>query len=119
MLKPERLTQLMIELIFVLLGGLLVWLGIRHQIGFDRGGVAWTALSAALILWGLRALSKPRQWWARWQIWTRGLSLVLLGVILLAIARVPAIWVGRLLGVAGVVLAARGVIGVALAFRPR
>jgi hypothetical protein len=119
MLKPNRLVQLMIELIFILLGGLLVWLGLTRHIFFDRSGLAWTVLSAALILWGLRALYKPGHWWAGWQIWTRGLSLVLLGVVMLAIARVPTLWVGRLLAVGGIILAARGVIGVALAFKPR
>jgi hypothetical protein len=70
MLKPDRLMHLMIELIFLLLGGLLVWLGLTRHIFFDRSSLAWTILSAALILWGLRALYKPGQWWARWQIWT-------------------------------------------------
>jgi hypothetical protein len=119
MLKPDRLMHLMIELIFLLLGGLLVWLGLTRHIFFDRSSLAWTILSAALILWGLRALYKPGQWWARWQIWTRGLSLVLLGVLMLAIARAPTLWVGKLLALAGVVLAARGVIGAALVFKPR
>jgi hypothetical protein len=119
MLKPDRLMQLVIELIFVLLGGLFVWLGATHHVFFDRGGPGWTVVSAAIILWGLRTLYKPGQWWARWQIWTRGLSLVLLGVLMLAIARVPTLYVGRLLGLAGVVLAARGLVGAALVFKPR
>ena len=110
---------LVIELIFVLLGGLFVWLGITNHIFFDRSGRAWTILSAALVLWGLRALYKPGQWWARWQIWTRGLSLVLLGVVMLAIARVPTLWVGKLLAVAGAILVARGILAAALVFEPR
>jgi hypothetical protein len=119
MLKPDRLMQLMIELIFLLLGGLLVWLGLTRHIFFDRSGLSWTILSAALVLWGLRALFKPGQWWLRWQIWTRGLSLVLLGTIMLGIAHAPTLWAGKLLALAGIVLAARGVIGAGLAFRPR
>ena len=119
MLKPDRLMLLMIELIFLLLGGLLVWLGLTRHIFFDRSSLAWTVLSVALILWGLRALYKPGQWWARWQIWTRGLSLVLLGALMLAVARVPTLWVGKLLAVAGVVLAIRGLLGAALVFKPR
>ena len=118
MLKPDRLLQLMIELIFILLGGLFVWLGVTHHIFFDRG-VSWTILSAALILWGLRALYKPGQWWLRWQIWTRGLSLVFLGLVMFAMARVPTLWVPRLLAVAGIILAVRGLIGAALVFKPR
>jgi len=119
MLKPDRLLQLFIELVFVLLGVLIVWLGLTNHIFFDRSGAGWSVLSVALILWGLRALYKPGQWWARWQIWTRGLSLVLVGVVLLAIARVSILWVGKLLALAGVLLALRGFIGAGLALKSR
>ena len=80
---------------------------------------AWLILSVALVLWGLRALYKPGQWWARWENWTRGLSLVLLGVLMLVISRVPFTWVGPMLAALGVVLALRGIVGSALVFRPR
>jgi hypothetical protein len=119
MLNPQRLTQLTVELVFALLGLLMIWLGLTNRILFDRRGIAWLLLSVGLILWGLRALYKPGQWWARWQVWTRGLSLTLLGIILLAIARAPFEWVGKLLALAGLVLIARGVIGAALLLKPR
>lgn len=117
MLKPDRMIQVMIEIIFILLGGLLVWLALTRHIFFDRSGTGWTVLSAVLILWGLRGLYKPGQWWARWQIWTRGLSLMLLGLVMLVIARVPTLWVGPLLALAGVILAARGALGAALVLK--
>src|SRR5262249_48577348 len=119
MLKPDRLLELIIELIFVLLGGLIVWLGLSNHIFFDRSGVSWLVLSAAVILWGLRALYQPGRWWARWQIWTRGLSLIFVGVVMQAIAHVSILWVGKLLVLAGVVLALRGLIGASLIFKPR
>jgi hypothetical protein len=122
MLTPERLLRLMIEFIFALLGALLVWLGLAgpaHGRTIDRHSSAWLVLSVALILWGLRALYKPGQWWARWQNWTRGLSLALLGVLMLVISRVPFLWVGPLLAAGGAVLVLRGIIGSVLIFRPR
>ena len=119
MLKPQEVLRITIELIFVLLGGLVIWLGLSGQIFFDRRKPAWLILSAALILWGLRALYKPGQWWSRWEHWTRGLSLTLLGVVMLAIARVPFLWVGRLLAVGGALLVLRGLMGSVLVFRPR
>ncbi len=119
MLKPQQVLRITIELIFVLLGGLVIWLGLSGQIFFDRRKPAWLVLSAALILWGLRALYKPGQWWSRWEHWTRGLSLTLLGVVMLAIARVPCLWVGRLLAVGGALLVLRGLMGSVLVFRPR
>src|SRR6266487_7101988 len=119
MLTPERLFRFMVEFIFVLLGSLVIWLGLARRIYVDRHSTPWLILSGALILWGLRALYKPGQWWLRWENWTRGLSLALLGVLMLAISRVPFAWVGPMLASLGVVLALRGIIGSALVFRPR
>ncbi len=119
MLSPERLLRFIVEFIFVLLGVLVVWLGLARRIYVDRHSVAWLILSAALILWGLRALYKPGQWWARWENWTRGLSLVLLGMLMLVITRVPFLWVGPLLAAGGAILALRGIIGSTLLARRR
>src|SRR6202158_3241990 len=118
-LTPERLFRFMTELIFVLLGSLVIWLGMARRIYVDRHSAAWVILSVALILWGLRALYKPGQWWARWQNWARGLSLSLLGVLMLVISRVPFLWVGSLLAAGGGLLVLRGLISAFLFCRPR
>jgi hypothetical protein len=120
MLTPERLLRLIIEFIFILLGALLVWFAFAGPVygrTVDRHSLSWVILSVALILWGLRALYKPGQWWLRWQNWTRGLSLVLLGILMLIISRVPFSWVGPLLATAGGLLVMRGVIGSVLIYR--
>lgn len=122
MLTPERLLRVIIEIIFVMLGGMLVWLGFRGPLYgriVDRHSVSWLILGVALILWGFRALYKPGQWWRRWENWTRGLSLVLLGSLMLAIIRVPFSWVEPMLMAAGAVLVLRGIVASALIFRPR
>lgn len=108
----------MIEVIFVLLGGLMVWLALTGRITVERHKPSWFILSAALIIWGLRALYGPTKWWARWENWTRGLSLVLLGVVMLVITQAPFLWIGPLLAIAGIVMCVRGIIGASLAFRP-
>jgi hypothetical protein len=118
-MTPQNLTRMVIELIFVMLGGLVLWLGITGQIFVDRRAVPWLILSIALILWGLRALYQPGKWWAGWENWTRGLSLALLGVVMLAISRAPFLWVGRLFAFAGLLLILRGLIGSFLVLRPR
>ena len=110
MLTPERLLGIMIELIFVLLGALVAWLSLRGHILVDRHSVSWLILGVALILWGLRALYKPGQWWRRWENWTRGLSLVLLGVLMVAMIRVPFSWVEPMLIAGGAVLVLRGIV---------
>jgi hypothetical protein len=119
MLTPERLLRLMIEVIFLLLGILVIWLGVEQRIYVDRHSIPWLILSVALILWGLRALPRQGQWWARWENWTRGLSLTLLGVLMLLISRSPFSWVGPTLAAGGGLLAVRGLIGSILILRPR
>ena len=116
------LMRLMIEFIFLLLGALLVWLGLAgpaHGRTVDRHSISWLVLSVALILWGLRGLYQPGQWWLRWENWTRGLSLALLGVLMLVISRVPFLWVGPMLAAGGGLLVLRGMIASHLIFRPR
>jgi hypothetical protein len=119
MLTPQSVLRFTIELIFVFLGVIVVWLGLTGRVLIERHRPSWFILSAALVLWGLRALYGTKSWWARWENWTRGLSLILLGLVMLAISRVPFLWIGPLLVAAGVVLAVRGIIGGALVWRPR
>jgi hypothetical protein len=119
MLTPQRALRLMIELIFLLLGVLVVWLALTGRVLVERHRLSWFILSGALILWGLRALYGPNKWWARWENWIRGLSLILLGLVMLAISRVPFSWIGPLMAAAGVLMGLRGIIGAALVFRPR
>ena len=117
MLTPDKTLRLLIEFIFMLLGGLIIWLGLTEHIFFDRRRPAWLILSIAILLWGARALYRPGKFWSRWEDWIRGVSLLLLGIVMAAISRVPFLWVGRLLAVAGVLLLLRGVAGSMLVFR--
>jgi hypothetical protein len=130
MLTPDKTLRLAIEIIFVLLGGLVVWLGLTGHIFFDRRRPSWLLLSIALFLWGARALYQPgrrvrtnepyvekEKYWSSAENYSRGLSLVLLGMVMLAISRVPFVWVGRLLAAAGVLLLLRGLAGSVLVFR--
>ncbi|MGB2623202.1 MAG: hypothetical protein WA857_07570 [Candidatus Acidiferrum sp.] len=119
MLTPQRVLRLLIEVIFLLLGVLVIWLALTGRILVERHRVSWLVLSVVLILWGLRALYGSKKWWARWENWTRGLSLTLLGAVMLAISRVPFEWVAPLLAAAGVVMALRGIVGAVLVFLPR
>jgi hypothetical protein len=117
MLSPARLTQLMMELIFILLGALVVWLGAAGHIYFDRRGVAFLIVSLALIVWGLMAFARPVQRWNLWEKWNRGVSLVLLGLIMLGMTRVPFLWVPKLLIVVGAILVTRGLFACVMIFK--
>src|SRR3989442_15866155 len=61
MLSPNKVFRLLSELVFVLLGVLLVWLAATGRFAgrflSDRRSAAWIGLGAFLIYWGLRA------WW--------------------------------------------------------
>jgi hypothetical protein len=117
MLTPDKMLRVLIEFIFMLLGGLIVWLGLTGHIFFDRRRPAWLILSIAVLLWGARALYRPGKLWSRWEDRTRGISMVLLGLVMAAISRLPFAWVGRLLAVAGVLLLLRGLAGSVIVFR--
>lgn len=117
MLTPDKMLRVMIEFIFMLLGGLIIWLGLTGHIFFDRRRPGWLILSIAVILWGARALYRPGKYWSRWEDWSRGVTLVLLGLVMGAIARVPFSWVGPLLAACGVLLLLRGLAGSVLVLR--
>src|SRR5271168_5154416 len=88
MLSTERLLRIIVEVIFVLLGGLVIWLGLTGRIFFDRRSIGWLAVSAIVLVWGLRGLYKPSKVLSRGENWSRGISLALLGMLMLAITRV-------------------------------
>jgi len=119
MLTPARLSQVAVEVIFLMLGVLVVWLGLTGHINFDRHGIYWLVLSLGAAGWGLMALLRPGQWWMRWQKWNRGGSLLVLGLLMLAMTRVPFVWVGKLLAACGLVLVLRGAIGAVLILKQR
>jgi hypothetical protein len=115
MLSPARLTQLMMEVIFILLGALVVWLGANHQVPYPSA--AFFVVSLALIGWGVMAFVRPVQQWNTWEKWNRGVSLVLVGLIMLAMTRVPFLWVPKLLILVGVILVTRGLFASFMIFK--
>jgi hypothetical protein len=121
MLSPARLTQMLMEVIFLMLGLLVVWLGANGRIRFDRHSVPVLVVSLALVAWGALAFARPAhhlaRWELRWEKWNRGASLVLLGLVLLAITRVPLLWVPKLLIAMGLILVLRGIFGSLLIFK--
>jgi hypothetical protein len=111
MFSPARLTQFTVELIFVLLGALVIWLGLHERINFNPSSALWLALSIGAIAWGALALARPGQPGGRWLKWNRGSSMILLGLLMWMIGRVPFAMAGGFLAVCGLVLVLRGVVG--------
>lgn len=119
MLSPATLIRLGQELVFVLLGLLLILLAATGRFAWDRKSEIWIALGALLFVLGVRAWLRAGKYVTRWEHRVRGTSLTLLGVCMLAITLAPYAWIAALLGTAGGVLALRGVVMSALVLRTK
>jgi hypothetical protein len=102
------------EAVFLLLGSLFIWLALTGHFMFNPRSIAWLAISGLLIVYGLATM----RWrgGARIVAWVRGGSLILVGILMLSLAYATMAMVTPLLVAAGTILAARGLIIVALVF---
>jgi hypothetical protein len=120
MLSPANLFRMMIEMIFVLLGCFLMWLGLSSRFMFNPRSPAWLGLGAVLVYWGARAWMKTTRAARTWDRTVQrigGVSLLLVGFIMLGLAFVEFRWVGTVLAIAGAILALRGFAGAVLSLR--
>ncbi len=119
MLTPSNLFRMMTEMIFILLGGVLVWAGLSHLI-VDPRRPLWLLLGAALVYWGVRAWSKTTRAARsaeRTAARIAGASLAVCGLMMLGLAFVEFRWVGTVLALMGGILIVRGLASAALALR--
>jgi hypothetical protein len=117
---PLQLFRVLNELIFVLLGGLLVWLAANGRYLFDPRRPAWLLLGALLIAWGVSAWMRTRRYataGARALERIRGASLALVGALMISLAWMTLRWTGLTLGAAGGILILRGLTSAALSLR--
>jgi len=115
--SAPQLFRLLTEMIFMLAGALLLWIGMTGRYLFDARHPSWLLLAVILILWGLRGWRRARLVAvrsARLAARMGGASLVLVGLIMLSLAWMPLGWVGLLLAVAGGVLVGRGLLTAAI-----
>jgi hypothetical protein len=120
MLNPANLFRMMIEMIFVLLGCVLVMLGLSNRFMFNPRSPTWLGLGAVLIYWGARSWTKTtRAARTSDRTVTRigAASLVLVGFLMLGLVAMELRWVGMVLAVAGGILALRGLAGAVLSLR--
>lgn len=118
--RPANLFRMMVELIFVLLGGFLVWLGLSNRFMFNPRSPSWLGLGAVLVYWGVRAWMKTtRAARTADRIITRigGASLAAIGCVMLGLVFVEFRWVGPILAITGGILAVRGLAGAVLSLR--
>jgi hypothetical protein len=117
MLSPAKLIRLGQELVFVLLGLLLIIVAALGRFLWDPKSQMWIVLGALLFVMGVRAWLRAGKYVTRLEHRVRGASLVLLGVCMLTITLAPYGWIAALLGAAGGVLALRGVVMAVLVLR--
>ncbi len=107
-------------MIFVLLGGLLVWVGLNSRFMFDPRKPAWLGLGAVLVYWGIRAWRKTKRAVRtpeRTAVRVGGASLAIVGLMMLGLVFVEFHWVGTVLAVAGGILVLRGLVSAVLSLR--
>ena len=118
--NPANLFRMMTEMIFVLLGCVLVGLGLTSRFMFNPRSPAWLGLGVVLIYWGARAwikTSRAARTAERTVTRLGGASLVLVGFMMLGLVAVEFRWVGVVLAIAGGILALRGLAGAVLSLR--
>lgn len=117
----NQLFRLMNEVVFILVGALLLWVGVTGRYMFDPRRPDWLLVSGVLVLWGLGTWWRGRKTVTR--VWRAvgkigGASLIVAGFLMLSLAWAPFHWVGWLLAAAGCVFVLRGVVTAALVMRP-
>jgi hypothetical protein len=113
-INPFRLLS---ELIVFLLGALLILLAVSGRVGLPARPAALIALGAFFVYWGFRAGIKPEPGVRPYESKTRAASLALVGFSILAIPMLPARFAGMMLGIAGVILVLRGLLGALFSLR--
>jgi hypothetical protein len=116
-LSPPNLFRLLNEFIIMLLGALLILLAANRGVALPARPSAMIALGVLLIYWGLRARLRRRPQEASASMNLRSGSLILVGILVLAIPMLPLGYADILLALAGGVLVLRGIFGGILSAR--
>ena len=111
MLTPDRLLRLATEMIIAVLGAILLWMALTRRFLPDRHTKGWMIASGLLVVWGLLNYFRART--SRWRAVDRlgGISLALVGALMVAISRAPFAWVLPLFAAIGGLLVLRGLAG--------
>lgn len=117
MRDPTQMFRLVTEVVFILAGALLLFVGLSGQYMFNARRPSWLVLAAILMFWGLRAGRRARLIAVRnlrLAAYLGGASLVLVGATMLSLAWVRFGLVGPLLAAAGAVFVVRGLVSAAV-----
>src|SRR5580704_14847276 len=118
---PLPLFRLLNEFVVFLLGALLVVLSIAHGLHPPNKPVVWLLLGALLIYWGARTGMRKSPQSTLWYDRLRAASLICAGLLVASLAEAPFHYAAAILGIAGAILAIRGLAGAigSLRLRPQ
>jgi hypothetical protein len=117
MLTHAQMFRLFNELVFVLLGLLLIVMALAGRFAHPGRSTSWIILGVILFYWGLRIWMRSTGVKPNLASRVRAGSLALVGAMVLAIAWLPFSYDGPLLAAAGGVLMLRGLLSFALLAR--
>jgi hypothetical protein len=108
-----NLFRLFNEIVLFLLGTLLILLAVSHRSRPSSNPVTWILLGLLLIYWSVRAGMRWAPASTRWHERLRSGSFAAAGVAILSIAWLPSRLAPLALGIAGGVMALRGLLSAA------
>lgn len=117
MLTTARLFSLLSEFVVLLLGALLVFIALTRPVGLPARPLALILVGIFFMYMAVRAWMRREPSAVRSQTHIRAGSLVLVGLLILAITILPLRFANLLLGLAGCVLLLRGLLGAVLIAR--
>jgi hypothetical protein len=113
MTPVTNLFRLINEIVLFLLGALLMLLAATRRLGPPRSPVVWILLGVLLLYWGARAGMRTMGPATGWHEWLRAGSFAVAGLAILNVAWLPPKDAPLGLGLAGAVMAVRGLVSAA------
>lgn len=109
-----NIFRLLNEIVLLLLGGLLILLAATHALSLPSRPVLLIILGTVFIFWASRAWARPAPNTGRFEAAVRAGSLLIVGILLIAIPLLSLGHTNALLEAAGAVLVIRGLVGAGL-----
>ena len=109
--------RFLIEVIVAMLGGLILWLALLSHKVPDRHASSWMMVGVLLMVWGAFTFFRARGLRTYWLDRVGGISLLVVGGLMVVLTRVPFEWVAPMFAAIGGLLVVRGLVGVFLATR--
>ncbi len=106
-----------IEVILAFLGGFILWLALASHKFPDRHAPSWLMLGIVLMAWGAFTFFRARGLRTYWIDRVSGISLLLVGGLMVVLIKVPFEWVLPMFAAVGGLLVLRGMVGVVLSSR--